>query len=139
METSTERFLRQTDVMLPESPRPCRFKVGDKIKFINDQGLEFGPYSVIGFAKPENELGGRFVYIDYSCAWFPVRPDQLEKWVSKPWLIRDFGSLTLVYADTIEEGLAAYKEKNDPDNANPNIFIEPLPGPEKPTSLLWVD
>lgn len=143
-ESTRDRFLKLTDAMLSESPHPCRFKVGDKVKFTNDHGLEFGPYSVVGFAKPENELKDQFIYIDYACAWYPVKPEELSKWVPKPWLVRDIGSLTLVYADTAEEGLTIYREKHYPDDLEPDIFsdsiyIEPLPGPEKPISLLWTD
>lgn len=139
METSAERFLKQTDLIASEPPRECKWNVGDKVKFTNDHGVEFGPYHVVGFAKPAGELGGRFIYIDYDCAWFPVRPDQLEKWAPKQWLVRDNGCLFLIYADIADEGLQLYKDRYELKEGFRTVEIERLPGPEQPVNFLWAN
>lgn len=57
----------------------CDFKIGDRVMFTNDYGIVFGPYEVIGFAKPEAMVGSRFIHIDYASYWFPAKPESLEK------------------------------------------------------------
>jgi len=83
MATMAERFYARNE-MVNEPPKPCEFKVGDRVMFTNDCGLVFGPYKVIGFTKPENEFNGRFIYIDYDCVWFPAKPETLEKLEGTP-------------------------------------------------------
>lgn len=65
--------------MASETAHPCEFAIGDKVQFTNDQGCVFAPRTVIGFARPGSEVGGRFVYIDSDCPWCPVSPDSLKK------------------------------------------------------------
>lgn len=65
--------------MVSEPPRPCEFKVGDIVMFTNDYGIEFGPYKVLGYTTPENEMHGHFIHIDYDCVWFPTSPESLKK------------------------------------------------------------
>lgn len=45
--------------------------------FTNDYGVTFRNRVVTGFSPTiEN---GRFVYLDFDCWWFPVRPDSIVK------------------------------------------------------------
>lgn len=57
-------------------PIPCDFKVGDKVVFTNDYGVEFQLF-VRGFC-PEPILNGRFIYVFTDCWWFPVKPESLR-------------------------------------------------------------
>ena len=58
-------------------PLPCEHKVGDRVAFTNDYGVTFHNQVVTGFSPTiEN---GRFVYLDFDCWWFPVRPDSIVK------------------------------------------------------------
>lgn len=63
-----------------EPPKPCDFKVGDVVKFTNDYGAEFGPLVVRGFTTSEDELHGKFIYLNTDCHWFPVDPKSLKIW-----------------------------------------------------------
>ena len=58
-------------------PLPCEFKVGDKVTFTNDYGVEFHDKTVTGFASTVEH--GRFVFLDIDSWWFPVRPKNLTK------------------------------------------------------------
>ena len=58
-------------------PLPCEFKVGDKVTFTNDYGVEFHDKTVTGFASTVEH--GRFVFLDIDSWWFPVRPENLTK------------------------------------------------------------
>lgn len=65
-------------------PIDCPWKVGDRVKFQNDYGVEFGPYIVQGFTLPGAELkkGTKIsnIYLDYSCYWFPTDKESLTAW-----------------------------------------------------------
>lgn len=58
-------------------PVPCDFKLGDKVTFTNDNGVSFKDHLVTGFS-PTVEGNGRFVYLDFDCWWFSVKPDNLQ-------------------------------------------------------------
>lgn len=58
-------------------PLPCELKVGDKVTFTNDYGVEFHDKTVTGFASTVEY--GRFVFLDIDSWWFPVRPENLTK------------------------------------------------------------
>ena len=72
--TVIEKFYAKND-MVTTPPIPCDIKIGSTVHFLNDAGLWFGPFKVIGYS-PE-VYNGRFVHIDTSSPWFPVRPDSL--------------------------------------------------------------
>lgn len=75
--TQAERWYDK-NVMLDQPGHECKWKVGDVVRFTNEVDIEFGPFRVIGFTKPEDELYGRFIYIDWDNPWFPVRPEELS-------------------------------------------------------------
>jgi hypothetical protein len=82
--STAERWHEQNaDVVMKEPPHECEWKIGDVVKFTNEYGLEFGPYNVVGYTTPEDELHGRFIYIDTCSPWFPASPDSLTKWEEK--------------------------------------------------------
>lgn len=58
-----------------QPPIPCDFQVGDTVTFTNENGVAFPGNRVTGFA-PQPQ-GGRFIYLDYDCWWFPTQPDSL--------------------------------------------------------------
>lgn len=62
-------------------PIECNFRVGDKVTFTNDQGVVFPGHTIIGFdsvdAYAKSIMPWRFIYIDYDCYWFPVKPENL--------------------------------------------------------------
>lgn len=74
--SQAERFL-QNNELLRESTKPCKFKIGDLVTFTNDNGVKFENLVVIGFAKPENEVGERFIHISTDSPWFPCKPEEL--------------------------------------------------------------
>lgn len=77
--SQAELWMERKDQMLSEPTKPCKWRVGDVVKFTNEFGVEFAPHKVIGFAKPEDELHGRFIYIDTDCPWMPVTPSSLSR------------------------------------------------------------
>lgn len=100
----------QTDkgfVFLDSLPTVQDMKVGDKVIFMNDYGVAFGPYEVLAFAEPEQ---GRCIYIDYDCYWLPTRERNLmpeEEFYRKAeqWLMETSGQLDwkmLIYTKYIE-------------------------------------
>jgi hypothetical protein len=63
---------------LLEPPEGCKYKVGDKVTFVNEYGVVFPDLQVIGFAKPDNYLHGtHFIMLDTSSYWFPHAPGEL--------------------------------------------------------------
>jgi hypothetical protein len=74
--TTADRFYANND-MVGQPTRPCGFVIGNAVMFTNECGIEFGPYQVIGFAKPEDEFNGRFIHISTDSPWFPVAPESL--------------------------------------------------------------
>lgn len=69
--------------MVPTSPLPCDFSVGDEVVFTNDNGVEFN-LVVRGFASEPHVVPGvpdvppRFVYVFEDAWWFPVRAESLR-------------------------------------------------------------
>lgn len=59
-----------------EPPVECEFEVGDTVTFTNEYGVSFPGNKVIGFAD-DDEFYGRFIHLDKSSWWFPVRPSEL--------------------------------------------------------------
>lgn len=58
-------------------PVPCAFKIGDKVIFTNDYGLEFNQI-VTGFAREVQSWGG-FIHLGENAPWWcPVRPESLR-------------------------------------------------------------
>ena len=71
--------------MSSSPPEGCTLKVGDKVRFVNDYGVAFGPFTIQGFTLPTDEIAnaaGRTVYIDSSCYWFSKKPESLEPWTA---------------------------------------------------------
>lgn len=84
----------EANQMVMEPPLECEFKPGETVKFTNEYGIEFGPYKVLGYTKPENMIGDRYIHINTDSPWFPVHPRSLSRyklikhpklWV-KPWV-----------------------------------------------------
>lgn len=71
-----DRFLNNNE-MLIESPQECDLKVGDVVTFTNEYGVSFSNRIVIGFAKPEDQLHGRFIHLHDESPWFPVKRESL--------------------------------------------------------------
>ncbi len=71
-----ERFLSDNE-MLSESPIECDLKVGDIVTFTNEYDVSFENCVIIGFAKPEHFLHGRFIHLNTSAPWFPHKRDEL--------------------------------------------------------------
>jgi len=78
--TSTAEKWYDENLMVSEPPVPCDFKVGDLAKFTNEYGVEFGPYTILGYTRPEDVLHGRFIHVNSDSPWFPVKPEQLTRW-----------------------------------------------------------
>lgn len=57
-------------------PVECSFVVGDPVTYMNEYGVSFDGYRVIGFADDDG-LNGRFIYLNKSSWWFPVKPSEL--------------------------------------------------------------
>jgi len=65
-------------------PVQCEFKMGQKVIFTNEYGLEF-EMDVVGYSK-DTEFYGRFIHTvthgtdgNGSAWWFPHRPEELRK------------------------------------------------------------
>ena len=74
--TNLQNFKKQLNSV---APIECDLKVGDRVIYKNDFGIKVGPFEVIGFEKKEDISGGRFVYLNKACYWFPVKAEQLAK------------------------------------------------------------
>lgn len=75
--TQAEKFL-QDNQLLMESPQKCDLKIGTLVVFTNESGISFPNLVVIGFAKPENQVGKRFIHVGgSSCPWFPCHRENL--------------------------------------------------------------
>lgn len=67
----------------PENGQPLKFKVGDKVTFTNDYGVEFHNLTVTGlYTKPDCECslyanGARY-YLDTDAHWFPHKESSLR-------------------------------------------------------------
>ena len=65
-----------------DPPVPCDLKVGDKVTYTNEFGVQFQGMVVIGFAR-DNSFYGRFIHLTGpehpGAYWFPVRRDELVK------------------------------------------------------------
>jgi hypothetical protein len=65
----------------PENGQPLRYKIGDKVIFTNEYGVEFS-LSVTGYYEPEEmtaqyALGKRYM-LDWDCPWMPVAEASLS-------------------------------------------------------------
>lgn len=64
----------------PHKLAPTDLQVGDCVVFTNDYGVAFPGLHVVGFANPEDN-GGRSVYLDFDCYWFPVAVHAIAKMI----------------------------------------------------------
>ena len=62
----------------PHKLAPTDLRVGDTVRFTNDYGVVFDGLKIVGFADPTGN-GGRSVYLDFDCYWFPVATHTLSK------------------------------------------------------------
>ncbi len=46
--------------------------IGQKVSFTNEYGVSFLSRVVLGFAQKNDELNGRYIYINNVSYWFPV-------------------------------------------------------------------
>lgn len=76
--TVAERFYANNE-MVNTPPIPCNFQVGDQVMFTNEYGIEFGPFKVIGFTKPEHTNWGNFIHLDFDSPWAPVKLYSITK------------------------------------------------------------
>jgi hypothetical protein len=67
------------DHALREPLTPCEFKLGDTVTFTNDQGVKFYDKKITGFAKKDDYLHDKFIYLSTDAYWFPHSPQQLTK------------------------------------------------------------
>lgn len=64
--------------LVPTSPIPCAFSVGDPVIYTNDNGLSV-PKIVKGFVrKPEGYSEKHFIYLNLDCWWVPIAPECLK-------------------------------------------------------------
>lgn len=54
---------------------------GDQIMYINDYGLTFGPYEVLGFQEPSKY--GNCIYFEHDSYWSPCKVVSVEKIIKK--------------------------------------------------------
>ena len=53
------------------------FRVGDTVKYTNEYGLVFGPYTIIGIDKDDSFYNRRF-YLNKDSYWFPVKIEEIK-------------------------------------------------------------
>lgn len=69
---------------LQECPRDFDLRVGDKVTYTNDYGVEFKGHTIVGFTNDHLLFKyGNCVYLDTDSYWFPVKPESLRKEVSE--------------------------------------------------------
>ena len=65
----------------PENGCPLKFRVGDKVTFVNENGCEFVGHTITRIMKREEDeilyCQGYRYYIDSDSPWFPVKESQL--------------------------------------------------------------
>ena len=56
----------------------CKFKLGDKVTFTNQYGVEFKDKTIIGFSH-DGDLHkyGNHIHIDTDAYWFPHKEEEL--------------------------------------------------------------
>lgn len=65
---------------LQECPRDFDLKIGDKVIYTNDYGVEFKGHTIVGFTNDHFLFKyGNCVYLDKDSYWCPVKPESLEK------------------------------------------------------------
>ncbi len=79
MEREKSKFIK--DHVYPDPPIECGLKVGDTVKWRNDNGVVW-ENKVVGFDK---DVRDRFIYLDTDCYWFPERPDCIFEVNGKPY------------------------------------------------------
>lgn len=57
-------------------PVECSFCVGDTVTYTNEYGVSFPGMKIIGFAD-DDSLNGRFIHLEKTAWWFPVKPQEL--------------------------------------------------------------
>lgn len=63
-----------------KAPNGCDFVVDELVTYTNENGVKFGPYKIIGFAKGVKDVKTeRFIHLNNECYWFPVKAEQLTK------------------------------------------------------------
>ena len=59
-----------------KKPVGCKFQPGQRVTFINENGISFPNLKIIGFAK--KPLYDRSIYLNKESWWMPVSPNSLK-------------------------------------------------------------
>jgi len=63
-----------------KAPDGCDFVVDEFVTYTNKNGVKFGPYKIIGFAKGVKDVESeRFIHLNNECYWFPVKLEEIKK------------------------------------------------------------
>ena len=63
-----------------KAPNGCDFVVDELVTYTNKNGVKFGPYKIIGFAKGVKDVKSeRFIHLNNECYWFPVKLEEIKK------------------------------------------------------------
>lgn len=63
-----------------KAPSGCDFVVDEFVTYTNKNGIKFGPYKIIGFAKGVKDVNSeRFIHLNNECYWFPVKLEEIKK------------------------------------------------------------
>ena len=81
-----EAFVKQNNIKLYDNlgdvtKANMGLTKGDQIMYINDRGLTFGPYEVLGFREPSKY--GNCIYFEHVSYWCPCKVVNVEKVIKK--------------------------------------------------------
>lgn len=73
------QMVKKENIEVLNSTENSDLKIGDKVTFTNDYGVQFHNKEILGFRKNDNFLSDRVVYIDSDAYWFASNLKELKK------------------------------------------------------------
>ncbi|MCZ2222542.1 MAG: hypothetical protein LC122_02815 [Chitinophagales bacterium] len=73
------QWVKKENIEVLKSTENSDLKIGDKVTFTNDYGVQFENKEILGFRKNDNFLSDRVVYLDSDAYWFASKLKELKK------------------------------------------------------------
>lgn len=73
-----KKWVKKDNVNVLNSLEESEFKIGDKVTFTNEFGVQFENLEILGFRKNEEWLPDRKVYLNKSSYWFAVKLSEIK-------------------------------------------------------------
>lgn len=67
------------DSLLSEPVIACAFSKNEEVIVVNDYGVVFQGFHIIGFSEPDNSRPNAHIHLNWDCYWYPEYEEKIFK------------------------------------------------------------